>query len=46
MDTDITHAAQAIFDDHEARLNAIEAKLGLVDDDDDDVDDEDTEDGE
>ena len=51
MDTDITHAAQAIFDDHEARLTAIEDHLGIGPDDEDTEDegtedDEDSEDGE
>lgn len=46
MDTDISHAAQAIFDDHEARIAAIEDHLGLSGDEDDDetTEDETTED--
>jgi len=52
VDTDISHAAQAIFDDHEARLAAIEDHLGISGDDDDAEDgdegteDDDSEDGE
>ena len=49
MDTDISHAAKAIFDDHESRLAAIEEHLGFEADEADDVvedGDEDTEDTE
>lgn len=42
VDTDISHAAQALFDDHEARIAAIEDHLGLSDNE-DDVDAEDGE---
>jgi ribosome assembly protein YihI (activator of Der GTPase) len=50
VDNDISHAQKAINDEHESRLNAIEAHLGLADDDENaeaaDTEDEDTEDGE
>lgn len=46
MDTDISHAAQAVFDDHEARLIAIEDHLGLSDGDDDDAADDADDEGE
>jgi len=46
VDTDISHAAQAIFNDHEARLAAIEDHLGFGPDDDEDTEDEETEDDE
>lgn len=44
VDTDIGHAAQAIFNDHEARLAAIEDHLGFQTDETDDIDDEDEDD--
>lgn len=46
MDTDIGHAAQAMFDDHETRLAALEAQVFGPEDEDTDEDDEDTEDEE
>jgi ribosome assembly protein YihI (activator of Der GTPase) len=46
VDTDISHSAQALFDDLNNRVTAIEEHLGLADDTDEteDEDGEDTED--
>jgi hypothetical protein len=46
VDNDISHAQKAVNDEVESRLNAIEAHLGLVDEEDNVDEDEDTEDAE